>query len=59
LTRVQGRTLDAWRLVAAALPEDLHFVVAGNLGRARPSHRMTLRSVTPGSSAQFCSDQAD
>jgi glycosyltransferase involved in cell wall biosynthesis len=29
-----ARTLDAWRLVANQLPDDLHLVVAGNLGRA-------------------------
>jgi glycosyltransferase involved in cell wall biosynthesis len=27
-------TLDAWRAVAAALPQDLHLVISGNLSRA-------------------------
>jgi glycosyltransferase involved in cell wall biosynthesis len=29
-----ARTLDAWRAVASALPQDLHLVVSGNLSRA-------------------------
>jgi glycosyltransferase involved in cell wall biosynthesis len=29
-----ARTLDAWRAVAAALPQDLHLVISGNLSRA-------------------------
>jgi glycosyltransferase involved in cell wall biosynthesis len=29
-----ARTLDAWRAVAPALPENLHLVVSGNLSRA-------------------------
>jgi glycosyltransferase involved in cell wall biosynthesis len=29
-----ARTLDAWRAVASALPQDLHLVISGNLSRA-------------------------